>query len=718
MATAQQLEDGLRKAHAAGNADHARIFANEIRRLRAESAGSGVPPLPQGFEIESPGTAQGRPWEQYQQPQKLAPQGATGPWTQYQDAAMRGGAEVPPLPPGFVMEPSSSEMPPLPPGFVLMDDGGSVRNASRMGNPWDDDEIVAPAATGGNPWDQDEIIGEPAPLEIDIVGGTRESASQPEQAAQSRMDRETRGVGLSARSALQGVGGLLGAVGGDAFNAYVATPIENLLTGGNTQPQSYRDAAGRLADRIGLPAPRDGYERVLGDVGEAMTGTGLTMGVGGGLNALAGIGRAGAQPSVLNQLARLGRTQPLQPASRLGEILTAQPKMQLASTATGAGAASVTRESGGSQGQQLAAGLIGSVSPAALRIGAPAAVAGTLSGSVPEQRKALARQAQTMGILLSPAQLSDSRFLKWAQSMLRSVPFTGAQGRYQGQVQQFNRQLAREIGEDADNISPDVYARSRDRQSALFDELTERNAMKVDDQLVRSLSNIGTNSKMAGSQIQNEVEAAIDALYSQATTGPNGVVVPGRAYQAFDAQLNNIIKNGGTSAHFLGNVQTAVRRAMDKSITPRDAITWRELRREYGSRKALTPLVAKASEGQIPPAQVLGAVSSTRAGKEAMASGRRGNIGDLARIGQLMKEAPSTGSAERGFVGTLMGAGAYLDPVTGTLTAASLNLLSRGMDSQALGRLMIKENPGLTPEVVEQIISRSLVPATVSTQGR
>lgn len=38
MATIQELENGLRKAHAAGNADHARAFANEIRRLRAQTA--------------------------------------------------------------------------------------------------------------------------------------------------------------------------------------------------------------------------------------------------------------------------------------------------------------------------------------------------------------------------------------------------------------------------------------------------------------------------------------------------------------------------------------------------------------------------------------------------------------------------------------------------------------------------------------------------------
>lgn len=36
MATLQQLEDGLRKAHAAGNADHARAFAAEIRKMREQ----------------------------------------------------------------------------------------------------------------------------------------------------------------------------------------------------------------------------------------------------------------------------------------------------------------------------------------------------------------------------------------------------------------------------------------------------------------------------------------------------------------------------------------------------------------------------------------------------------------------------------------------------------------------------------------------------------
>jgi hypothetical protein len=39
MATIQELEDGLRKAHAAGNTEHARRFADEIRKQRAQQGG-------------------------------------------------------------------------------------------------------------------------------------------------------------------------------------------------------------------------------------------------------------------------------------------------------------------------------------------------------------------------------------------------------------------------------------------------------------------------------------------------------------------------------------------------------------------------------------------------------------------------------------------------------------------------------------------------------
>lgn len=318
--------------------------------------------------------------------------------------------------------------------------------------------------------------------------------------------------------------------------------------------------------------------------------------------------------------------------------------------------------------------------------------------------------ARSRGIDLMPAQISDSRPMRIAQSVLRSVPFTGAQGRYDRQVAAFNRELAAAVGEDAPILNSQVYAAAKQRQSGQFNELTGRNSLQVNPGLVQRLTDIASESKMAGEQVSQQVQSAIDALYGQAVTGSGGVTIPGAAYQAFDSQLGKIMAGGGSQAHFLGEVQSAVRRAMDGSISPEDAAAWGQLRAEYGNRKTLAPLVAKASDGPISPPQVLGAVTNSKSAKERMASGARGELGELARIGQRMKEPPSSGTNERAVIAALMGGGAVVDPVTGGLTAVALNALARGMDSRLLATFMMRQNPGMTFEVAEQIIRRSANP--------
>jgi hypothetical protein len=592
---------------------------------------------------------------------------------------------TPPLPPGFVLESEAptTGLPELPPGFEL--EGPPIQDMPTMS--------VRPAEFS------------------ELSGVTREERQRQitqmdaEQAArQASFDRTQqfgRAAGLTGRAMLKGLAavpdiivepltGLVNRLGEKGPN------LSSLITGEQERyfpkQMSIGQGVDYLVDKVGGVTPQTSGERVYSDVVGGATGAVVPVGVG-------------------RQL--MQSASPV--AQGVGRVLAAQPGLQAASGAMGAGASSAVREGGGGTGAQVAAGLAGAIAPAAAPAVTKGAISGALARSVPEQRKQLAREAKDLGIELTPGQLSDSRFLKWTQSMLRSVPFTGAQGRYQQQVGQFNRALAREIGEDADAITPEVYAAAKDRQSAMFDELTARNALKVDDQLVRSLSNIADSAKVNKS-VAEDVEAAIDALYAQATTGPGGVVIPGEAYQAFDSQLGNIIKNGGAPAHFLGNVQSAVRRAMDKSISPKDAMAWRELRREYGSRKAITPLVAKAEGGEIKPAQVMGAATSTRAGKEAMATGRRGNLGTLARVGQVMKEPQSSGTAERIFAGGALGGATYIDPVTGLLTTAAGNLLSRGLDSKSLARLMVAENPGLSMKTAEDIIRRSALPAAIVTE--
>lgn len=91
MATLQELENGLRKAHAAGNADHARAFAAEIRRMREQPTQA---PDFSGVSASVDTTATG--------PQQAVPDGSIGRTLGLGARAMMEGAYSVP---GIVLDP-------------------------------------------------------------------------------------------------------------------------------------------------------------------------------------------------------------------------------------------------------------------------------------------------------------------------------------------------------------------------------------------------------------------------------------------------------------------------------------------------------------------------------------------------------------------------------------------------------------------------------------
>lgn len=344
-----------------------------------------------------------------------------------------------------------------------------------MANPWDSDPIVeAPTApqmqAQGNPWDADPIVAddgqgfEQAPLNIDIVGGTRQSvADQQPQQASVAPDGWNYGVGrdlaYGARSVLQGAGGLLGAVGGDAFNNYIVNPVARAV--GMQQARPYREEAMALADRLGLPQAQTSGDRVLGDVGEALTGTGLTLGIGGGINALANAGRGAAAPAT-NQLAN---------------FLTAQPAMQAASAAGGAGASSLARESGASQGNQLLAALAGSLGPSALATGTGAALRGAVRGGSGEKMRNTLADFERLGATPSVGQASGNRMVQGVENLLAGGPTSA------GVMNRFATRQGEDIGEGLGRLANDLTPRaSAERAGRAIEKGAETFAKNVNAQ--------------------------------------------------------------------------------------------------------------------------------------------------------------------------------------------------------------------------------------------
>lgn len=240
-----------------------------------------------------------------------------------------------------------------------------------------------------------------------------------------------RDAAFGLRSILQGGGSLLGALGGDALGA-----LETKVTG--RPVASFRDNAARLADVLGLPQAQTAGDRVLGDVGEALTGTGLTLGAGGALNA----GRSvAAAPSVRTAAA---------------DFLTSQPALQVASTVGGSAAAGGTREAGGGAGLQLAAALAGGLAPGAVpRLPTsgvvPAVAANTtrrvLRGSDPGALRAALGEFAEAGVQPSMGQATGNRVLQAAETFLGSVPGSA------GVIDRFAQRQAGQFGQRIDDIA-------------------------------------------------------------------------------------------------------------------------------------------------------------------------------------------------------------------------------------------------------------------------
>lgn len=352
----------------------------------------------------------------------------------------------------------------------------------------------------------------------------------------------------------------------------------------------------------------------------------------------------------------------------------------------------------------------GALAPVLGRIGTRAAEA------IKPEVRALWEAAKARGITLTPAQLSDSRFLKYLESQMRSLPLSGAGKKAAEQKAVFNQRVAESIGSEKPVVTPEVYADIKSLQGKQFEALTSRNDLRVSRPLIDRLEAIAKEADIAGGDVAAAVRAAIDDFYSRTTTGPGGIIVPGKAYQALDTTLGKTTKLGTPVSAFVGNVKSAIREAMDDSISPKDRQAWNLLRQQYGNRKTIRDLVAKGDGGELSPAALMGRVTANNYGKEAMASGSRGELGELARIGQRIKEPPSSGTSERQLANSVLLPWNAVATVARSLIGGTAG---RAVNSNGLAALMMRDSRGKPLQglarLLEQTQAGRAVPAAAVT---
>lgn len=379
----------------------------------------------------------------------------------------------------------------------------------------------------------------------------------------------------------------------------------------------------------------------------------------------------------------------------LANKLTYKPRTQTGQQLTEA--AGKAMEASRLQGLPVEGGMlarIGEVPGAALRTGEGAAnIAGKGAGAVgkaagnvaakalPEVDPAtasLARDAHAMGFRLTPDQVIGNKYAKAIGEAAANVPLSGSNLKYNRDV--FTRNVAQLAGVEGDKLTRKAFGDATKKIGSGIGELNQKYDLPIDKSFVPQL-----RSEARGQS--PEVASAVNYFADRIAKETKGNNLNGTTFRRINTDLGKRIRSTGNGdlKYALSNMQDKLLDLQQAQMLPADKAQLQALRRQYATQRTIEPLVAKSPTGDIAPSALLGAISSTKAGKAAAARGAAGDLGKLADIGQrFLKEQPSSGTAERMFaqgipaaLGGLVGAGAAGAPgaaagLVGSLGAANL----------------------------------------------
>lgn len=377
----------------------------------------------------------------------------------------------------------------------------------------------------------------------------------------------------------------------------------------------------------------------------------------------------------------------------------------------GAGAAAAT--SGGSDaplGQQMLSGAaLGGVVGGALPLVGSAArgllsTATGIGASVDPEIARLAGVARDMGIPVSAPQMSGNSLLRIANDQSSKLPFSGADGLASRQADGWNGALAKQMGETATRVTPDVMDAAATRIGATMNGVAARTTIQADQPVLQDLQRIAGDAKQTlPASEQAPINGQITSLLNQFVDG-NGAL-NGKAYQALTARgapLDRLGQSADPNLAFYGQqIRNAVDDAFQRSADPADQAALTEARGQWRAMKTIQPLVEKSPDGNLSPALLMGQVRSASNRFDGSTSGMAytggGPMADLARIGQaFLKAPPDSGTAGRMMVNSLVG-GAPLGAVVAganplALAAAPVGLAANRLLGSAMRSGFVANN--------------------------
>lgn len=421
----------------------------------------------------------------------------------------------------------------------------------------------------------------------------------------------------------------------------------------------------------------------------------------GGVLAKGATAVGGALPSVAPYAAKVA--QALETGGfRLGGVpaTTTAGKVANALTRVGAGAATGAAQTAMVSPENTAEGaLIGGAMPVAVKAaGALGKLAGV--GQVSPEVAALYNKAKAMGVEIPADRIANSRPLNAMAASLDYVPFSGRIKAEDKMLSGLSRAAARTMGQDTDNLAA-ALSNARSNLGAKFEHYLSSNSVKVDNQFLNELGDIG--QKAARELSPSDARIVTNQIDDIINASKNGVIDGQRAYN-IKKTLDAIGKRNSNEAFYAKQARNSLLDALNRSMSPDDAAAFAKVRQQYGNMRTLEKLAPNGAEGQVSPGR-LGNLRNIN-NKDLK------DVADVAAQFVKTRENPH-GAAQRIAMALLGSAGLGGGAATGTLPFIAGGMAAGRAANTALNSNMVRNaltgNSQVSPELINLLRTTPLI---------
>lgn len=386
---------------------------------------------------------------------------------------------------------------------------------------------------------------------------------------------------------------------------------------------------------------------------KVLTGTKATTGARGALNAI---------PEALGAVGNYVRgSKVATDAGRLAKVANVAGKATRAATVSAPTGALYAY--GGSRSDLDSQGALDDAKTGATisaALGAAVPIAGAALKSIPKPNvsqavKDLAAIAKNkFDIDLSLDQIAPTNVRSTVQKISQNIPGSGVDAFQDKQAGQWMKGVAKTIGEDADNLAPEVINNYLTRAGKDFDGALAGKNIKFSQKDINGLADIASAAKRKVSSnlaevVQHNVNDVLENL-SAFKVGNGGLrEVPGEKLASLRSQIMADLPSiEGGARQQVAKIVDKIDEVIGSHLTPAEAKQLSTARLQWRNYRTIEPLLEKSGDGTINPTQLMQKVASSKYIKASRKLAGEDDLVDLARIGkQFMAKKGGSDTAQK-----------------------------------------------------------------------